>query len=229
MTNDAYRRVAGIYDQLFEPMNSGLRVLGFRMFLPPHGGSILDVGCGTGVHLEMYRKFDCRLFGIDTSPAMLEIARTRLGEMADLRQADATAMPYETDFFDLVLCMLVLHEMEDDVRSKVIEEIKRVVKPDGRILLIDFHAGSPRPIRGWLSKLIILISEIAAGRRHFRSYRHFMSIGGLPALIERSRMVIEKEKIVGDDTLALYLTRSDQGRSLKDEVAVSSEPRDSQQ
>ncbi|MCX6028178.1 MAG: class I SAM-dependent methyltransferase [Chloroflexi bacterium] len=178
------------------------------MFIPPRGAAVLDVGCGTGIHLEMYQRYGCKLYGIDTSQSMLELARARLGESAVLRLADATQMPYEAGFFDLVICMLALHEMDERVRRKVIGEIKRVIKRDGRILFIDFHAGSPRPLKGWLSKSVILLSEVAAGRRHFRNYRHFMSIGGLPHLFEESKLSIEKEKIVGDDTLALYLLRA---------------------
>jgi ubiquinone/menaquinone biosynthesis C-methylase UbiE len=205
MTIDPYRNFAGIYDRLFEPINKGLRVLGFRLFPPPRGGSVLDVGCGTGVHLEMYRKYDCQLFGIDTSASMLQQARARLGEGADLREANAAHMPFEGGKFDLVIAMLVLHEMEDTLRTQVLSEMKRVVKTDGRILLIDFHAGKPRPWRGWWSKFVILCSEVAAGRRHFRNYRHFIAIGGIPALIERSRLDLEKSKVVGDDTMGLYL------------------------
>jgi len=212
MSNDPYRLSSGIYDRLFEPMNKGLRILGFRMFIPPRGGSVLDVGCGTGIHLEMYKKFQCNLFGIDTSPSMLEIAQARLGDGAQLRQADAAQMPYDPKSFDLVLSMLVLHEIDDDIRTNVLNEMKRVVKDDGRILVIDFHAGKPHPFRGWLSKLVILISELFAGRRHFRNYRHFMSIGGLPTLIKRSHLEIEKTKIVGDNTMALYLLRNYLGR-----------------
>jgi len=208
MNKDPYKRVAGFYDRLFEPMNRGLRVLGLRMFLPQQAGAVLDVGCGTGIHLEMYQRYGCNLYGIDTSPSMLELARTRLGERAELRLADATQLPYEAGFFDLVLCMLVLHEMDEQVRSTVIGELTRVIKPDGRILLIDFHAGRPRPQKGWFSKLIILLSEVAAGRRHFRNYRHFISIGGLPALIDKSHLEIKKERIVGGDTLALYLLQA---------------------
>ena len=207
MSEDPYKRIAGFYDRLFEPMNRGLRVLGFRMIMPQRGGAVLDVGCGTGLHLEMHQRYGCKLYGIDTSPSMLEIAKARLGESAELRLADATQMPYEAGSFDSVICMLALHEMDERMRSEVIGEIKRVVKRDGRILLIDFHAGSPRPLKGWLSKLVIVLSEVAAGRRHFRNYRHFMSIGGLPHLIEESKLSIEKEKIVGDDTMALYLLR----------------------
>ncbi len=208
MSEDPYKRVAGFYDRLFEPMNRGLRVLGFRMFMPRPGGAILDVGCGTGLHLEMYQRFGCKLYGIDTSRSMLGVAKARLGDGAELRLANATKMPYQTAFFDLVICMLALHEMDEAGRTRVISEIKRVVKPDGRILFIDFHSGSPRPLKGWLSKLVILASEVAAGSRHFRNYRHFISIGGLPRLIEEGSLSIEKQKIVGDDTLALYLLRA---------------------
>ncbi len=201
MSRDPYKRVAGLYDRVFEPMNKGLRILGVRMFLPPRGGSILDVGCGTGVHLDIYQRFGCGLYGIDTSPSMLEQARDRLGKSAELSQADATNMPFESDFFDLILCMLVLHEMDDEVRIGVLSEMKRVIKTDGHVLLIDFHAGKPRPLKGWFSKLVIVLSEIAAGRKHFRNYRHFMSIGGLPTLIDKSQFEIEKARIIGDDTL----------------------------
>ena len=208
MTKDPYKRVVRIYDRLFEPMNRGLRVLGFRMFVPRRGAAVLDVGCGTGIHLEMYQRYGCKLYGIDMSQSMLELAKARLGESAELRLADATHMPYEAGFFDLVICMLALHEMDGGMRGKVVGEIRRVLKRDGRILFIDFHAGNPRPIKGWLSRLVILVSEVAAGRRHFRNYRHFMFIGGLPHLIEERALSIEKEKIVGDDTLALYLLRA---------------------
>lgn len=208
MNKDPYKRVASFYDRLFEPMNRGLRILGLRMFIPQQAGVVLDVGCGTGIHLEIYQRYGCNLYGVDTSPSMLELARTRLGERAELRLADATQLPYEAGFFDLVLCMLVLHEMDEQVRNTVIGELTRVIKPDGRILLIDFHAGKPRPLKGWFSKLVILLSEVAAGRRHFRNYRHFMFIGGLPALIDKSHLAIEKERIVGYDTLALYLLRA---------------------
>ena len=208
MDDDPYRRVAGIYDRIFEPLNYGLRQLGIRMYPLKPGQKILDVGCGTGVHLDLYRKSGCELYGIDTSPSMLDVAKARLGEEAELRLSDATKMPYERDTFDLVLCMLVLHEMNQPTRMSVIEEMKRVLKADGRILLIDFHAGPARPLKGWLTKLVIFFSEIAAGSRHFSNYRHFISIHGLPTLIEDSRLSEEQRKVVAGGTLALHLARA---------------------
>lgn len=205
MKDDPYKRVAGIYDRIFEPMNKGLRTLGLRMFTPSKGSSILDVGCGTGTHLEMYSETGCSLHGVDTSPSMLRLARSRLGKMADLRLANGSELPYQSEYFNLILSMLVLHEMKDYLRNEVIQEMKRVLKPNGRILLIDFNAGTPTPGRGWLLKMVITLSEIAAGRIHFQNYRRFMGMGGLPSLIETNQLRVEGQRIVGDGTMALYL------------------------
>jgi ubiquinone/menaquinone biosynthesis C-methylase UbiE len=209
MTEDPYRRVANIYDRLFESQTSGLRLLGVRMFQPKKGMKVLDVGCGTGIHLDMYRRFNCNLYGIDTSPSMLNVARSRLGDNAELHLGEATQMPYEKDTFDLILCMLALHEMDQSTRTLVLSEIRRVLKKDGHILLVDHHTGHVRPIKGWIVRLIIILAEMAGGRRHFRNYRHFISIGGLPRLIEENQLVEKKHKVVADGNMALYLVRTE--------------------
>ncbi|RPI54409.1 MAG: class I SAM-dependent methyltransferase, partial [Deltaproteobacteria bacterium] len=196
---DPYRRFAGIYDILFERLTRGFRLIGIRMFPPEKGMKVLDVGCGTGVHLNIYRRFGCELYGIDKSPSMLNVARTRLGDDADLRLGDATKMPYESNIFDLILCMLVLHEMDQLTRISVIAEMKRVLKIDGHILLIDFHAGRVRPLIGWFARPIIFLSEVTAGRRHFCNYRHFMSIGGLTRLIKEGQLREEQRKVIAGE------------------------------
>ena len=207
MTNDAYRGIAAFFDTIFEPMNRGLRLIGVGMFRPQKGMAILDVGCGTGVHLDLYRKYECSLFGIDASESMLNIAQKRLRGAADLRLADAREMPFEDGTFDLVISMLMLHEMDEPVRGQVIGQMKRVLKDDGRILLIDFHPGPYRFLKGWLTKFVIFFSEVAAGRRHFRNYRNFMSIRGLSSLIETGGLIVEHEKVVGGGGLVLCLLR----------------------
>ncbi len=205
MRGDPYRSIARRYDRLFEPINQGLRVLGLRLFLPKKGMAILDVGCGTGLQLDLYRKYQCILYGIDSSASMLEIARKRLGDDAKLHLGDASHMPYEDQSFDLATAMLALHEMDPATRSGVVREMKRVLKPEGRILLIDFHSGPIEPFQGWLTKIIITFSEIAAGREHFKNYRQFMRIKGLPTITSDQDLSIEKCRIVGGGALALYL------------------------
>ena len=206
--NDSYRHVAGLYDRLFESMNHGLRLAGLRMFRPARGMSILDVGCGTGAELELYRRYQCRLYGLDASPAMLKIARERLADSAQLSLGDATRMPYEDGRFDLVISMLTLHEMSTETRRAVVGEIQRVVQDDGRILLIDFHPGPYEPLQGWISRAIILLSECAAGGEHFRNHRRFLSKGGLPTLVMQHQLKVERQSILAGGTLMVQCSQS---------------------
>ena len=83
---------------------------------------------------------------------MLEAARRRLGTGASLTVGDAARLPYPDHTFDLVLAATVLHEMSPQVRTAALSEMKRVLRPGGRILLIDFEAGRVRPVRGWATR-----------------------------------------------------------------------------
>jgi ubiquinone/menaquinone biosynthesis C-methylase UbiE len=114
-------------------------------------------------------------------------------------------MPYSDNKFDLIIMSTVLHEMSSSVQAAVLDESKRTLKEDGRILLIDFHPGPIQPIKGWINKSIITLAEIAAGREHFKNYRHFIANKGLPALVTGGGLLIKQEKIVGGGSIALLL------------------------
>ena len=202
---DPYLNISRIYDRFFDSMNMGLKLVGIRMFRPTKGMSILDVGCGTGSHLELYQRYKCNLYGLDLSPSMLNVARKRLGDSTQLDLGDAMDMPYEDDMFDLVISMLSLHEMSSATRSAVLKEIMRVLKNDGRILLIDFHTGPYQPLAGWVSKLIIFFSELAAGWEHFRNHRDFLAMGGLSALINQHHLKVEKQQVLAGGTFVNYI------------------------
>jgi ubiquinone/menaquinone biosynthesis C-methylase UbiE len=192
---DPYRNIARFYDRIFDSTVRGLRLAGIMMHRPTKGMNILDVGCGTGSHLELYHRFQCHLHGLDLSPSMINVAKKRLGSTAQLTLGDATAMPYENEKFDLVISMLSLHEMPAETRSEVLVEIKRVLKKEGRILLIDYHPGPYKPWPGWASKIIIFLSEAGAGRAHYRNYRNFLANGGLPSLAAQQGLKTDKQQI----------------------------------
>jgi len=210
MKADPYKKIAKLYDTLLVPLTSGLRALGMKMFPPREGMAVLDIGCGTGAYLEHYQKAGCNVFGIDQSPSMLQVARNRLGESANLYMGDASNMPYQDKKFDLIIFSTVLHEMPREVRAAVINEAKRTIKEDGRILLIDFHPGPIRPLKGWLYKSIITLIEFAGGGEHFKNYRDFIANKGLPAIASTHSLSVDKEKIVGGGNIALFLLRTDQ-------------------
>jgi ubiquinone/menaquinone biosynthesis C-methylase UbiE len=103
--------------------------------------------------------------------------------------------------------MLTLHEMPISIRPAVMSEMIRVLKQDGRILLIDFHPGPIRFPKGWFYKAVILCFEIAAGREHFRNYRDFLASKGLSRLISSHGLSVEKKKIVSGGNIGLFLVK----------------------
>lgn len=171
MDTDPYRNSAALYDFVVGPLNIFIKRVRMKLAPPMQGMKVLDVGCGTGSDLALYCQAGCNGYGVDLSPAMLKVARKKLGDSADLRLCDAAKMPFQDEFFDLILSTYTLHEMPYENRSAVIREMIRVVKRDGRLLLTDFLPGPfPFPV-GWMNRLLILILELMAGREHLNNGR----------------------------------------------------------
>jgi SAM-dependent methyltransferase len=97
------------------------------------GRRILDAGCGAGPLSAALRDRGAIVSGFDASAGMLELARRRLGDGADLRVADLGGpLPYADDTFDDVVASLVLHYLED--WGPALAELRRVLKPGGRLI-----------------------------------------------------------------------------------------------
>lgn len=207
MKDDPYKQSAKKYDSFVEPFNRALRKIGMKLYPPVAGIKVLDVGCGTGTTLNLYQKAGCNIFGIDSSPEMLSIARNKLNSQAELLLGNAAKMEYSNETFDLIIGMLTLHEMPQNVRSNVLCEMIRVLKREGRILIIDFHPGSIQFPKGWMYKAVIYFFELMAGLEHFRNFRKFMTINGIPGLIEIRKLTMENVKIVGGGNLGIYVLR----------------------
>ncbi|MER7247272.1 class I SAM-dependent methyltransferase [Kribbella sp. NPDC000426] len=102
------------------------------------GRRILDVGCGAGPLSAALRDMGAIVSGFDRSAEMLHLARRRLGEDADLTVGDlADPLPYADAAFDDVVASLVLHYLED--WSKPLAELRRVLKPGGRLIMSVNH------------------------------------------------------------------------------------------
>ncbi|CAN7348468.1 methyltransferase domain-containing protein [Terrabacter sp. LjRoot27] len=102
------------------------------------GRRVLDAGCGSGPLSEDLRSRGAHVSGFDSSQAMLELARQRLGAEADLRVADLSQpLPYADATFDDVICSLVLHYLED--WTAPLAELRRILQPGGRLLLSVNH------------------------------------------------------------------------------------------
>ncbi|OJW28189.1 MAG: SAM-dependent methyltransferase [Rhodospirillales bacterium 69-11] len=105
-------------------------------------GRLVDIGTGTGRVLELLAPRVRQAVGVDASKAMLALARSRLAR-ADLghctvRQADMYRLPLPDGMFDVAVLQMVLHYAEDPLG--VVVEAARVLRPRGRLIVIDFAA-----------------------------------------------------------------------------------------
>jgi ubiquinone/menaquinone biosynthesis C-methylase UbiE len=109
-------------------------------------GRVLEIGVGTGLNLHHYPDH-IELTAVDTNPQMLSVARMRsdaIGKVS-LLQADAARLPFATARFDSVVCTLAMCEFRD--RRAVLAEMYRMLRPGGRLLLLD-HAQWRWPMQG---------------------------------------------------------------------------------
>jgi len=110
-------------------------------------GDVLEIAAGTGRNFPFYPP-NVRLTAVEFSPKMLDIAAGRareLGREVDLRLGDAQALDFPDETFDTVVCTLSLCSIQDD--RKAVAEATRVLRPGGRLLLLE-HVRSPiTPVR----------------------------------------------------------------------------------
>jgi ubiquinone/menaquinone biosynthesis C-methylase UbiE len=108
------------------------------------GQSVLDIGCGTGT-LAMAAKRRVGPFGsvhgIDASPEMIARARKKArkaGVDVTFTNGVVEGLPFPDEHFDTVLSTLMLHHLPRAAREQCVREIRRVLKPGGRVLAVDF-------------------------------------------------------------------------------------------
>src|SRR5262245_140720 len=113
------------------------------------GESVLDVGCGTGSLAIAARRHvgsGGTVIGIDASPEMLARAERKAGKAGAevvFKQAAAQALPFPDAQFDAVLSTVMFHHLPRKAREQCAQEMRRVLKPGGRVLVVDF-AGARR-------------------------------------------------------------------------------------
>jgi len=107
---------------------------------------ILDVGCGTGMLLEaLKRKYpNIKAMGIDPDRKALEIAARRLGRNGfdvELKQAFAESLPVDAESIDFAFSSLAFHHIPHSKKLRALKEAYRVLKSDGRFLIVDLNEG----------------------------------------------------------------------------------------
>ena len=129
---------------------------------------VLDICCGTGsVVLAFIKHFsDISAVGYDFSLGMLHKAKQKdLSGKTLFMNGDAARLPFVDDCFDVVCCSHALYELKNQVRTKALFEMKRVVKPSGSVLIMEHEVPRKRFI-----KMLFDIRMLAMGPKDSREF-----------------------------------------------------------
>lgn len=138
------------------------------------GRDILECGCGTGLILERLAEFARRAVGIDLSPGMLELARSR---GLEVKEGSVTALPFEDASFDVTCSFKVLAHVPDIGRA--LAEMVRVTRPGG-VVLAEFY--NPLSLRA-LAKRLGPAGKIGHHTRESAVYTRFDAPWVLPRIL----------------------------------------------
>ncbi|HEY7933009.1 MAG TPA: bifunctional demethylmenaquinone methyltransferase/2-methoxy-6-polyprenyl-1,4-benzoquinol methylase UbiE [Solirubrobacteraceae bacterium] len=196
-----FDRIAGVYDLLNSAMTAGLhhrwreRAADLAHIAP--GARVLDVASGTGdLAIELARRVapDGRVIGSDFSEAMLERARAknRFGDRLRFEWADALALPYPDASFDAATVGFGIRNFADLAGG--LSEMTRVVKPGGRVVVLEFTTPHGGPLalfyRVWFDHIVPQLGRFSADPGAYaylpESVKHFPSPEALAAKMERA-------------------------------------------
>jgi ubiquinone/menaquinone biosynthesis C-methylase UbiE len=102
-----------------------------RKFVKREEGNILDIGCGTGRYSLPLKEYGYRVIGIDKHINQLKYAPKSL----PLIRASAISLPFKNNFFAACLVILVIHQLNNEDKIKLIKESYRVLKPEGKLII----------------------------------------------------------------------------------------------
>jgi ubiquinone/menaquinone biosynthesis C-methylase UbiE len=184
-----YDRTARMYDLMQAPMDWFGGAARRRRVLAAARGRVLEVGIGTGANLEYYPGKVAELFGVDISAGML----------VRLQQADVEALPFPPKAFDTVTATCVFCSVADPVAG--LRELGRVVKPDGRILLLE-HVRPEQPLLGLMFDVLTpLVRRLMGPEINRRTEENVKAAGLTIVRVRRQGIWREIEAVAGPDRM----------------------------
>lgn len=143
---------AGPVLEIANPLLPGRPHKRLAQLLPEDAAAVLELCAGTGYlsRLAAELRPAAELYALDLSPEMLAVGRRRAASAGldhiEFVEGDAADLPFADDRFDVVLAAFGLHELPTDVRNSAVRETARVLRPGGRLLVVDLDAPA-RPSR----------------------------------------------------------------------------------
>jgi len=184
-----YDFIAIIYDPVLYIFLKPIRITVMNMLLEYKEKSILDLCCGTGNQLKLLEKNGFKdLHCLDISNKMLGIARKK-NLTIKIYNEDATKTNFKNESFDIVIISFALHEKNRITQKKIIEEVYRLIKKEGFVLVVDYNFDNKTDK---LIKIGINIIERLGGKVHYNNFKDYIRNRGLLSLIKKDKFTLIK-------------------------------------
>lgn len=171
---------AKIYDPILYFALKNIRQDIIRL-IPDHDARILDLCCGTGDQLKKLSDAGfSNLTGMDLSTEMLKVAR-KGNKIANLLECDVQHTRLPGASFDIIIISLAVHEKPAQMQNNMLAEAKRLLAPDGQLILVDFSLDDQARM---ISKITATTIERLAGEAHYRNFKTYVNKGGMVPLIQ---------------------------------------------
>jgi ubiquinone/menaquinone biosynthesis C-methylase UbiE len=173
------RRTAGRFDALGVPEFSRVE----------HGAVVVEVGAGTGNFLRLFAEIASRLIGVDLTHEMLAQAPAHAPAIEAV-VADGGRLPLKSDSIDLVASAQGFHHIPEPLH--ILKEMKRVMAPSGRVLIVDQTAPESFEQAAAMNELEVVRDSSHAASRPPSAFRILMSAAGLEIVDEKVVEVTER-------------------------------------
>jgi len=191
------------YSTVIDPLLQDVRILIPKFTDMKEGTRGLDICCGTGDQVFYYAKQGITATGIDSSLAMIDTAKRKKERMGIdnifFHVGDARELPFEDNYFDFASTTLGMHEITAQERDKAISEMKRVVKPQGFLVFVDFRVPLPKNMLTFLIRGI----EHLASKAQYENFQSYIDEGGILVLLKRNGLIPQKTAYLKFGTLLM--------------------------
>lgn len=195
-TSGIFNRISGSYNALNHIFSLGIdklwrrEAVGYLKDNLPQGARVLDEACGTGDLTLLEAKNGFNVTGIDISVNMLEIAKKRVGRfymsnrcrrtrsahIPELMLGDAAKLPFQDDSFDAVSIAYGIRNFND--RAAALSEIKRILKPGGHLMILEFAEPKNRLLRFcyriYFRHLVVFLAKLLTLGKEHGAFSYFV-------------------------------------------------------
>jgi ubiquinone/menaquinone biosynthesis C-methylase UbiE len=191
------------YDFLFRillPENCIRHAL-LKLYEPEKGHTLLDAGCGTGKFTTLLASQfkDATIFAIDADPAALNILSQKTAKQKiynlNIQRQSATALSFQNHTFDAAYTSLLFCNLNDNDKHKTLQEIKRVLKPNAKLLIAEW--GKPKTFYG---KAGFFVLRIFGGSANL----HLINKGIFSSILGRHHFKVHEKQYVNTAFGTIY-------------------------